>query len=728
MTIFAKEVPYLSPKDALSKMQYPKGFKVTLASSEPQIIQPIAFCFDARGRIWVVENINYQTRRSHEKKPKSRISILEDTNGDGNFDKKKVFLEDQAFISGIAVGFGGVWLGAPPYLTFVPDKNLDDIADGKAVKILEGWGIQDRHETLNSFVWGPDGWLYGCQGVFTHSKVKNLIHPKDKVEPMNGGVWRLHPITKKFEVFAHGLSNPWGIDFNKHGQLFATACVIPHLWHVVQGGVYQRQSGHHYNPYVYQDLQTVRDHFHKSAHGGAIFYQADLFPEKYHDHLFMNNIHQHMVLSDIVKAKGSSFVGSHGEDFIKTNDHQWIGFNITLGPEGGLYILDWHDSDICGKKVLHPNTGRIFRVVMDDTKAYRQLDLNKLSDEALVKMQEHKNIWYVRVARTILQQRAAEKTLNPNTIKRLWSMFAKTKNEKSALRILWTLHCVKGINSSDELKLLNHHMPYVRAWAIQLMSEDHSINDEQIKALISLSKNDISPVVRLYITSALMRLSNDIKWQVIPSLLSHANDNSDHNLPSMYWFLMEPLVAKDPQKALAITGKIKINHVLQSISRRILSLSTNNEVKPTTNKKNSRINKKSLKKAMAKIAPGFNAGEIGKHGFEYLSSFKNKEVLKTHPINRNTEFYLWRELKLKGKKRLEITVSHHPHGDFSLVVKINNDDVYKSIISHKSVKDGWQNISIDLSKYQDKNVHIRIENHPNDWKWEYAYFHSIKIK
>ena len=196
----------------------------------------MAFCWDDRGRMWIAENKDYESRgKGFSNAGDSRILILEDTDGDGVADKRKVFMEGIAFPSAIAVGFDGVFIGAPPNLLFVPDKNGDDKADMDDIEVrLTGWGIRDRHETLNSFHWGPDGWLYGLQGFATPSKVgkpkgKGKIYkhkdafPEDILEgegtDINGGVWRYHPTKDKFEVVAHGFSNPWGIDYDAKGTV-----------------------------------------------------------------------------------------------------------------------------------------------------------------------------------------------------------------------------------------------------------------------------------------------------------------------------------------------------------------------------------------------------------------------------------------------------------------------------------------------------------------------------
>src|SRR4030095_10292012 len=204
---------------------------------------------DDRGRLWVAENRDYESRGGgFSNSGDSRIVILEDTNHDGVADTRKVFLDKIVFPTALAVGFGGVFVGAPPNLLFVPDKNGDDKDDEGDIEVrLTGWGIQDRHETMNSLTWGPDGWLYGLQGYATSSKIRRPAgkgHLYSAREPfpadlldgdgveINGGVWRYHPTKDRFEVVAHGFSNPWGIDYDAKGQLLISACVIPHLWHV----------------------------------------------------------------------------------------------------------------------------------------------------------------------------------------------------------------------------------------------------------------------------------------------------------------------------------------------------------------------------------------------------------------------------------------------------------------------------------------------------------------
>lgn len=185
----------LSGIEAAKVMTLPKGFKITLAAAEPDVVKPICFTLDPRGRLWVVEGHTYPVP-APEGQGRDRILILEDTNGDGTLDSRKVFAEGLNLVSGIEVGMGGVWLGAAPYLLFIPTDFKTDKPLGPPQKMLDGWGTDDTHEVLNSLRWGPDGWLYGTHGVFTHSNVGKPGAPDSERTKLNAGVWRFHPTTE----------------------------------------------------------------------------------------------------------------------------------------------------------------------------------------------------------------------------------------------------------------------------------------------------------------------------------------------------------------------------------------------------------------------------------------------------------------------------------------------------------------------------------------------------
>ncbi|MCC7333974.1 MAG: PmoA family protein [Pirellulaceae bacterium] len=586
-----RRAEFLTPEKAVASMTLQQGFQANVYAAEPMIAQPMAFCWDAKGRMWIAENRDYETRQTgFAGDGTSRILILEDTDGDGAADSRKVFLEGIPFPSAMAVGMGGLWLGAPPNLLFIPDHDDDDQADMDDIQVrLTGWGIRDRHETLNSFVWGPDGWLYGLQGFATPSQVgkpkgAGRIYQQgeqfpenfefaDQPADINGGVWRYHPTKERFEIVAHGFSNPWGLDYDAHGQLFITACVIPHLWHVVPGGIYHRQGGSHFNPYVYSDISTIADHRHQSAHGGARVYQSDAFPPKYQDRIFMANIHEHAVLTDILEPSGSGFIGRHGDDFMLANNAQWIGFSLEVGRDGDVYVLDWHDADICGKEVLNKETGRVFRLSPKQSAAasfpHRYDDLSTLSDLDLAQLQQVPSVWHATHARTILQYRAQVRSIDDEALAELRQQLHTAESVGLRLRALWTLHVTTALGDSELLPLLDDEQPYMRGWAIQLLCEDFQISDAAAEKLVTMAESDPSPIVRLYLAAASQRVPNETRWQLLERLAEHPEDNPDHNIPKMLWFACEPLVVSDENRALALAKRSRINLLTRFIARRL---------------------------------------------------------------------------------------------------------------------------------------------------------------
>ncbi|TWT89444.1 PVC-type heme-binding CxxCH protein [Stieleria varia] len=564
----------LDAQQAAAAMKLPEGFTVTVGAAEPEVKQPIAMALDDRGRVWIAEAYEYPVRAKGDK-GRDRILIFEDTDGNGTLDKRTVFAEGLNLISGMEVGFGGVWVGAAPYLMFIPDRDGDDVPDSEPQILLDGWGLQDTHETLNAFIWGPDGWLYGCHGVFTHSRVGKPGTPDAERVPLNCCVWRYHPTEHEFEVFAHGTSNPWGVDFNDHGQAFITACVIPHLYHIIQGARYQRQGGQHFNPHTYRDIVTIADHLHylgatphggnsKSdsaggghAHSGAMIYLGDRWPAQYRNQLFMNNIHGQRLNVDILNPRGSGYVGSHGPDFLLTGDNASQILNLRYGPDGNAWMIDWYDMQACHRgdvNVHDRSNGRIYKINYGDTPSFQAVDLAKATDRELAEHALNPNDWYVRHSRRLLQERAASRAIEPAAIAALTNIATTHADDTRRLRAAWALHVIGALDGDLTKQMLADASPYVRGWAVQLMMQSTKNNPApaQLTQLAEMAKDDPSPVVRLYVTSATQLLPLNSRWQILESLTSHGEDASDHNLPLMYWYAAEPLADVDPTRALAL--------------------------------------------------------------------------------------------------------------------------------------------------------------------------------
>jgi putative membrane-bound dehydrogenase-like protein len=227
--------PY-APAEATRRMTVPEGFTAELVASEPEVVNPIAMTFDDKGRIWVTESLEYP--RLEAGPGRDRLKILEDTKGTGRFDKVTVFADGLNIPTGVAVGYGGVWVVNAPDLLFLKEKN------GKAVSrevVLTGFGRTDAHELPDSLTWGPDGWLYGLNGVFNHSRVVS----QGKVFDFTCALWRVHPRTHEFQLFCQGTSNPWGLVWDSEGSALVSAChwANDHVFHFVETGYYQRQAG-----------------------------------------------------------------------------------------------------------------------------------------------------------------------------------------------------------------------------------------------------------------------------------------------------------------------------------------------------------------------------------------------------------------------------------------------------------------------------------------------------
>jgi putative membrane-bound dehydrogenase-like protein len=581
----------LSGPEAARAMTVPKGFTVTLAASEPDVVRPIAFTIDDRGRLWVAEAHTYPVR-AEEGFGRDRILVFEDTNGDGRLDSRKVFVENLNFVSGIEIGFGGVWVGAAPNLLFIPVQEGGDAPAGPPQVMLDGWGYQDTHEMLNSFTWGPDGWLYGNHGVFTQSNVgKPGASDRERVR-LNAAVWRFHPTRHVFEVFAHGTSNPWGLDFNEYGHAFTTACVIEHLFHIIQSARFKRQADLHFNPYTYDDIKTVADHVHwvgrqgphagnsrsdaaggGHAHAGAMIYLGgDSWPREYRDTIFMNNIHGSRMNRDRLTRQGSGYVAGHGPDFLLANDSWSQMINMRYGPDGSVWAIDWYDKNQCHSTnpEIHQKTlGRIYRISHANDR-WTRVDLARLSSERLVDLQLHRNDWYVRHARRILQERGPD----PAVHARLKRMLRDNPDVTRKLRALWALHATEGLTEQDLLELLRHDSEYVRGWAVQLLAEGGQVSDTALRQFASMAREDPSALVRLYLASALDRIAAPMRWDIVAGLLTRAEDATDQNLPLMVWYGIEPAVPLDMPRALELAAASPLPRLFSFTVKRIAAVGT----------------------------------------------------------------------------------------------------------------------------------------------------------
>ena len=569
-------------------MKLQDGFQVELIAAEPDVRQPIAFCFDERGRMWVAEAFSYPNRQP-EGQGKDRISIFEDTDGDGSFETKKIFCEGLNLVSGIEVGFGGVWIGAAPYLLFIP-KDENDTA-GKPQILLDGWGYQDTHETLNSFTWGPDGWLYGNQGVFTQSHIGKPGTPDEKRITLNAGVWRYHPVRHVFEIFCHGGSNQWGLDYNSNGHFFMTHCRS--FWgkggttNAIRNGHFWNQANSKYAPFISAtapdfapDLQNFLPAsarydsgeggagkpgttavYGGHSHVGTMIYNGDNWPAIYRDHLFTHNLHGHQINQQHMVRTGSGYETFHaGYDLLYSPAPDYIPVDLQTGPDGAVYVIDWADTQHCHNpedEKWDRTNGRIYRISWKETYKPVKVDLGKMSAQRLVELQMTGTDWEARMARKRLQETPGADVTKIDDLEH--------KGDAIWLRALWTLAAQSQFEAPIAQQSVEHPNDIVRSWAIQLATEEPGKPKLTSATLLKLAQTDPSPTVRLALASALPNLDTKTVWEVASALAMHGEDKDDRFLPKMIWFGLGRVIAEDWSRGLALAAKTPLPSLADSI-------------------------------------------------------------------------------------------------------------------------------------------------------------------
>ncbi|MGV3660939.1 MAG: PVC-type heme-binding CxxCH protein [Prosthecobacter sp.] len=577
-------------------MRVQEGFQAELIAAEPTIQQPIAFCFDERGRIWVAEAFSYPNKQP-EGQGKDRISILEDKDGDGSFESHKIFMEGLNLVSAIEVGFGGVWVGAAPELLFIPKDDNDK--PGKPQVLLDGWGYQDTHETLNSFTWGPDGWLYGNQGVFTKSLVGKPGAPEAQRVSLNAGVWRYHPVRHVFEVFCHGGSNQWGLDYNSNGHFFMTHCRSffgkGGTTHAIRNGHFWNQANSKYAPSISATAPDFAPHLQNylpasarydsgeggagkpgttavyggHSHVGTMIYNGDNWPAIYRDHLFTHNLHGHQINHQHMVRTGSGYETFHaGYDLLHSADESYIPVDLQTGPDGAVYVIDWTDTQHCHNpddEKWDRSNGRIYRISWKEAYKPVKVDLAKMDDLELLDLQGHANDWHVRTSRKVFQERASRKALSVAAIQKCVKALAEPAADRQAiLRSMWL---VGGFENLAPLlaELIAHEDEVVRSWAVQLCSEKPGGPALSRDDFVTLAGEDPSPTVRLALASALPNLDASAVWEVASALAMHGEDKDDRFLPRMIWFGLARVIAEDWSRGLALAEKTPMPSLADSI-------------------------------------------------------------------------------------------------------------------------------------------------------------------
>ncbi len=537
-----------TPEEMVKLIEVPPGFNVTLFAGEPDVQQPICMDFDDKGRLWVAECYTY-SGGPYETKLRDRVVILEDTDGDGKHDSRKVFWDKGFMLTSLTWGFGGLWVLHDGTLSFIPDKNGDDVPDSEPVVMLDGWSKDCGHNFVSGLIWGPDGWLYGRHGIVDTSYPGVPGTPKEERPFMNCGVWRYHPTKHLIEVVCNGTTNPWGLDFNEDGQWFMTNNVQGHLWHVIPGARYQRMYGQDFNPHSYELMDMTADHYHWDtktkwnesrdgvandlggghSHVGAMIYQGDNFPKEYFGKIFMCNTHGRRINVNRLERQGSGYVGKSEPDFMLVKTPWFRGIDIKMGPEGAMYVSDWSDNGEChDHDGIHRTSGRIYRIAYGTPKMVDAA--GALVPEAIGRLD-----WSGRHSRRILQEKFAE----------LADVNVAARKEIDRDVGVWSLLNgeLTGLYLSDDIQHgLQSRDPLASAYAVQLAS----IGKDQLSALKSLSEKPQPANVLLSLVSVLQKFEAEDRWCLASAILSCPENAqtiaAENNLTLMTWYGIEPVV------------------------------------------------------------------------------------------------------------------------------------------------------------------------------------------
>ena len=593
------EQPAKPPAEALASLTTPDDLVVEQVLAEPNIRQPLFIDFDERGRMWVVEYLQYPfpaglkilsedkfLRATYDKVPPpppnhfrglDQITIHEDTDGDGTFDSHKTFLEGLNIVTSFARGRGGVWVLNPPYLLFYPDRDGDDVPDGDPEVHLQGFGLEDTHSCANNLRWGPDGWLYACQGSTVSGDIVRPGLDKKPVHSMGQLIWRYHPESRRYEIFAEGGGNAFGLEIDSAGRVYSGYNGgDTRGFHYVQGGYYLKGFSKHgplSNPFAFGYFPAMKHAAVPRFTHAFMIYEGGELPERYEGKLFgVAPLQSHVVMSEL-KPDGSSFATTDIGHAITSSDDWFRPVNITAGPDGAIYVCDMYEAQIAhlrhheGK--IDTGSGRIYRLRAKDAQPPDRFDLGRMSSADLVQTLSHPNKWFRRTALRLLGDRKDSAVL-PALRESL-----RSQTDQRALESLWAIRLSGGFDDQTAEQALAHVNPLVRVWAVRLLGDAGGVSPELASRLAALAQSEAYVAVRSQLASTARRLPAVQALPIVGGLLSHDEDADDIHLPLLLWWAIESKADGDRDAVLALAAEpefwqrpIVVKHLLHRLMRR----------------------------------------------------------------------------------------------------------------------------------------------------------------
>ncbi len=557
----------LSPLEAEKRFKTPDDLHVQFVLGDPDIAQPLFMTWDERGRLWVVEYRQYPEpagltmvsrdvflRSVYDKVPpppphhfkgKDRVSIHEDSDGDGIYDHHKIFVDELNLATSVAIGRGGVYVSNPPYLLFYADRNQDDIPDGDPEVLLEGFGIEDSHSVINSLRFGPDGWLYGAQGSTVSAALRRPGSKEPLIRTVGQQIWRYHPELKKFEVFAEGGGNTFGCEIDAKGRVYSGHNGgDTRGFHYVQGGYYRKGFGKHgplSNPFAFGFFENIKHHSVARFTHNFILYEEAVLSNKYRGQLFgIEPLQGQVVLSDVQPFQ-SSFETKDIERVLKTDDPWFRPVDIKAGPDGCIYIADMyeqridHSSHYAGR--VDRTNGRIYRLMPSTLPKSNRFNYSELSSKELIDLLAHPGRWHRQTALRLLGDRH-DSSLQETLLKRIQAAEGQT-----ALELLWAVHACGEITPEAAKVFLKHGDEFVRAWTVRMVTDSGKLDAEFVKLASQLAAKDSSIEVRKQLASSAKRMPAEFALPTIAALLTRDEDAMDIHQPLLIWWALEKNIA-----------------------------------------------------------------------------------------------------------------------------------------------------------------------------------------
>lgn len=564
------------PEKALENFHVPEDLALDLVLSEPQITQPVELSFDHRGRLWVVQyhqypypngvkivSVDNYLRVQFDKLPAAppqgvqgadKITFFEDTDGDGVFDRSTDAITGLNIATSVVTGRGRIWVLNPPYLLAYPDKNGDGIPDAAPEVKLQGFGLEDTHAVANSLRWGPDGWLYGAQGSTTTANVSSSV--SKNIAFQGQVIWRYHPGTEVFEVFAEGGGNTFNIEFDRKGRIFSGNNAYDRGPNFKQGGFYPRSLGKHgpyMNPYTFGNLPNMALQGDKSRFTHSLIrYEGGELPTDYGGKFIAVNPLLNYVQLTRIEPDGSSLKNIDERRIVETEDHWFRPVNIVAGPDGAIYMADWYDSRLSHvdpRDTWDKGSGRIYRLrAKTDSGIHRaSFDLSKNNNDELTELLRSPNKWFRQQA---LLQFADRK--DPRAMRRLLPLLQQETDGQTALEALWAINLCGGFDEKTALGALRHKDPYVRLWTIRLLGDAGNVNPTVSAKLVNLSAAEPHAEVRSQLAATAKRLPARDAMPIIKNLLTHYDDSKDPDIPMQIWWAIESKAETDRELVLAL--------------------------------------------------------------------------------------------------------------------------------------------------------------------------------